>query len=119
MSMNKNTNTGKDTYYVYNKKGKSSITGILVLITVVTFILLFTYLSLNLKNIDFGYEMQKLMEYERQLKEEIDKLKCAKARLLNLERVEKKVIAELGYQYPEPDQFIKVVDKDAAGGEKK
>jgi cell division protein FtsL len=81
----------------------------------VVFILLFTYLSLNLKNIDFGYEMQKLISYERQLQEEIDKLKCEKARLLNLERVEKKVIEELGYQYPDPDQFIRVI---AAGDTK-
>ncbi|UCH94002.1 MAG: cell division protein FtsL [Candidatus Aminicenantes bacterium] len=84
--------------------------GILVLITVIAFTLLFTYLSLNLKTIDFGYELQELTEYEQQLQEEIDKLKSHKARLLNLERVEKIVTRRLGYQYPSPDQFIKVFD---------
>ena len=85
--------------------------GILVLITLMGFTLLFTYSSLNLKTIDFGYEMQELLEREQQLREEIDKLKSDKARLLNLERVERIVTRELGYQYPEPDQFIKVFDR--------
>jgi cell division protein FtsL len=87
--------------------------GILVLITLMGFTLLFTYLSLNLKTIDFGYEMQELLDREQQLKEEIDKLKSDKARLLNLERVERVVIRELGYRYPEPDQFIKVFEGEA------
>ena len=100
------------------KLSKAATTGILILITFMVFILLFTYLSLNLKNIDFGYEMQKLVTHERQLKEEIDKLKCDKARLLNLERVEKKVIEELGYQYPDPDQFIRVIARQEAKEEK-
>lgn len=82
--------------------------GLLILISVIVFILLFTYLSLNLKTIDFGYEMQELTEAKQQLQEEIDKLKSDKARLLNLERVERVVIKELGYQYPSPEQFIKV-----------
>jgi len=107
-----NTNTNRNAYYTNGKKGKLSkatTTGILILITFMVFILLFTYLSLNLKNIDFGYEMQRLISHERQLKEEIDKLKSDKAGLLNLARVEKKVIEELGYQYPDPDQFIRVI----------
>ncbi|MGD2092551.1 MAG: cell division protein FtsL [Candidatus Aminicenantes bacterium] len=82
--------------------------GMLVLMTVIAFILLFTYLSLNLKTIDFGYELQELIELRDQLQEEIDQLKSHKARLLNLERVEKVVTEKLGYQYPEPEQFIKV-----------
>jgi cell division protein FtsL len=86
--------------------------GMLVLVTVIVFILLFTYLSLNLKTIDFGYELQELMEFRDQLQEEIDKLKSDKARLLNLERVEKEVTEKLGYQYPLPDQFIKVFDTE-------
>jgi cell division protein FtsL len=89
--------------------------GTLVLVTVIVFILLFTYLSLNLKTIDFGYELQELMELRDQLQEEIDKLKSDKARLLNLERVEKEVTKKLGYQYPEPDQFIKVFDTEGQG----
>jgi cell division protein FtsL len=86
--------------------------GILALIAVIVFILLFTYLSLNLKTIDFGYEQQELTEVKLQLQEEIDRLKSEKASLLNLERVEKVVTDKLGYQYPEPDQFIKVFDTD-------
>jgi cell division protein FtsL len=89
--------------------------GMLVLMTVIVFILLFTYLSLNLKTIDFGYELQELIELKDQLQEEIDKLKSDKARLLNLERVEKEVTKKLGYQYPEPDQFIKVYDTEDQG----
>ena len=96
------------------KKSKFS-GGMLVLMTVIVFILLFTYLSLNLKTIDFGYELQELIERRDQLQEEIDKLKSDKARLLNLERVEKVVTEELGYQYPEPDQFIKVFDTEEEG----
>lgn len=86
--------------------------GMLVLMTVIVFILLFTYLSLNLKTIDYGYELQELIELRDQLQEEIDKLKSDKARLLNLERVEKIVTEKLGYQYPEPEQFIKVFDTE-------
>lgn len=89
--------------------------GMLVLMTVIVFILLFTYLSLNLKTIDFGYELQELIELRDQLQEEIDKLKSDKARLLNLERVEKVVTKKLGYQYPEPEQFIKVFDTEDQG----
>lgn len=89
--------------------------GMLVLMTVIVFILLFTYLSLNLKTIDFGYELQELKEVKEQLQEEIDKLKSDKARLLNLERVEKVVTEKLGYQYPEPEQFIKVFDTEDQG----
>ena len=93
----------------FNKK-KSSI-GMWVVVTLILFLFLFSYLSLNLKNVDFGYEMQELRQYERQLKEEINQLKARKASLLNLERVEDIVINKLGYQYPEPGQLIKVVEK--------
>jgi len=89
--------------------------GMLVLLTMIVFILLFTYLSLNLKTIDFGYELQELIELRDQLQEEIDKLKSDKARLLSLERVEKEVTEKLGYQYPEPEQFIKVYDTEDQG----
>ncbi len=92
------------------KKKKSPI-GMWVVVTVILFLLLFSYLSLNLKNVDFGYEMQELRQYERQLKEEINQLKARKASLLNLERVEDIVINKLGYQYPGPDQLIKVVEE--------
>ena len=92
------------------KKKKSSI-GLWVVVTLMSFLFLFSYLSLNLKNVDFGYEMQELRQHEKQLKEEINQLKARKASLLNLERVEDIVINELGYQYPEPEQLIKVVEK--------
>jgi cell division protein FtsL len=98
------------------KTKKAKLPGaMLVLMTVIVFILLFTYLSLNLKTIDFGYELQELREVKDQLQEEIDKLKSHKARLLNLERVEKEVTKKLGYQYPEPEQFIKVFDTEDQG----
>jgi cell division protein FtsL len=92
------------------KKKKSPI-GMWVVVTIILFLLLFSYLSLNLKNVDFGYEMQELRLYERQLKEEINQLKARKASLLNLERVEDIVMNRLGYQYPEPDQLIMVVEE--------
>lgn len=91
-------------------KKKKSSNSVFVLIAFIVFILVFTYLSLNLKNIDFGYEMQELMEKEKVLQEEIDKLRAQKAELLNLDRVEKIVMKKLNYQYPEPDQFIKVFE---------
>lgn len=93
------------------KKKKRSATAVFVLIALIVFILVFTYLSLNLKNIDFGYDLQALLEKERQLKEEIARLKAVKASLLNLERVERKVTRELGFRYPQPHQFIKVFDE--------
>ncbi|MCI0471092.1 MAG: cell division protein FtsL [Candidatus Aminicenantes bacterium] len=91
-------------------KKKNTSTGIIILIAFIIFILAFTYLSLNLKNISSGYEMQELMEREKRLQEEIDKLKAQQAELLNLNRVEEKVMKELGYQYPQADQFLKVFD---------
>lgn len=90
------------------KRKKKSINALFVLITFMVFILLFTYSSLNLKNIDYGYKMQELLQSEKLLIEEIDKLKAEKAKLLNLDRVEKIVMKQLGYRYPKPEQFIKV-----------
>jgi hypothetical protein len=92
-------------------KKKESSTGIFVLITFIAFILLFTYLSLNLKNLDYGYELQELVTKEKRLKEEIDILKAKKARLMSLEEVERKVLKDLKYQYPRPEQFIKVFEE--------
>lgn len=90
-----------------NKKN-NAVNGIIFLVAFLAFVLVFTYLSLNLKNIDYGYDLQELTAKEKYLKEEIDKLRAAKAKLLKLERVEKVVIGKLGYQYPTPDQFVKV-----------
>lgn len=78
-------------------------------VALIGFLLLFTYSSLNLKNIDYGYEEQKLLEKEKILKEEIDILMAKKSRLLDLERVERIVKKKLGYIYPEKKQIIKVI----------
>jgi len=76
------------------------------------FVVLFTYSSLNLKNVDLGYQQHELLQQEKTMRAEIDRLLAQKALLLNLERMEKIVMGKLGYQYPEPDQIIKVVDHD-------
>lgn len=89
-------------------KKKKASNLIWLLVTTIAFILVFTYLNMNLKSIDTGYEMQELLDHERELKEDIIKLQAEKASLLNLDQVEKRVTTELGYQYPQADQFIKV-----------
>jgi cell division protein FtsL len=83
----------------------------LVVFLLLVFLILFSYTSLNLKNVDYGYRMQELEEREKVLQEEIDLLQAKKSRLLNLSRVEKVVTTQLGYQYPTPDQIIQVQDK--------
>jgi cell division protein FtsL len=115
MNMKKSTNTNTDTNRNTNtdtqklrKNDKPG--GVLFLIGMVAFILVFTYLSLNLKNIDFGYDIQKLVNNRKKLREEIDRLKSQKANLSNLKRVEQEVIQKLQYQYPEAAQFIKVFE---------
>ena len=60
------------------------------------FYLFLLIMSLNLKSIDFGYELQELTSKKSKLNEEIDKLKSEKARLLNLKRVEQLVMEETG-----------------------
>ncbi len=81
-----------------------------LLAVLAVFLLLFFYSSLNLKNIDYGYEMQELLARETALREEIDKLSAERASLLNLQRVEAVAIGRLGYQYPESSQIIKVFE---------
>lgn len=85
---------------------------VLLIMTLFVFIALFVYSSLNLKNIDYGYEMQELLIREKALRAEIDKLRAERARLLNLQRVETTAIDRLGYQYPESRQIIKVFEDD-------
>jgi cell division protein FtsL len=75
------------------------------------FVVLFTYSSLNLKNVDLGYRQHELLLAEQKLRLEIDSLQAQKAELLNLERMEKVVLEKLGYQYPQPGQIIKVIEK--------
>ena len=53
------------------KQSGSGVSGVMVLITFVGFLLVFTYMSLNLKSIDFGYEMQELLVNKKQLQEAI------------------------------------------------
>lgn len=101
-------NTGTITTTIPNK---GNTNGVLIIVTVIGFILVFTYMSLNLKNRDYGYEIHKLVLEEERLKEDIDKLRSEKAGLLNLKRVEQLVINKLGYQYPTTDQFIKVYEE--------
>jgi len=76
------------------------------------FAVLFIYSSLNLKNVDLGYQQHELLQQEKKMRSEIDRLQAQKAMLLNLERMEKIAIEKLGYQYPEPEQIIKVVEND-------
>ena len=92
-------------------KRKNSFGKLIAVSAVVLFILLFTYSSLNLRNTDYGYEKQRLENKKRELKEEIDVLSAKRATLLDLERVERIVVKELGYGYPEKGQVIKVTDE--------
>lgn len=73
------------------------------------FVILFIYSALNLKHIDLGYRQHELLQQEKTMRIEIDRLDAQKASLLNLERMEKTVIEKLGYQYPAAGQIIKVV----------
>ena len=89
-------------------KKKGSYGKVIALSAVILFTLLFTYSSLNLRNTDYGYEKQRLLNRKKQLKEEIDVLSARRAELLDLERVEKIVVGKLGYRYPVEGQIIKV-----------
>ncbi len=79
-------------------------------IALMVFILLFTYSSLNLKNIDYGYELQKLLRKEEKLKEAINILEAERAKLLKLSRIENIVKNKLGYIYPSEEQIIRVYE---------
>lgn len=74
------------------------------------FLVLFTYSSLNLMNVDLGYRQHELLRTEARLRLEIDALRARRAGLLSLERIERIARQELGYQYPEAGQIIKVVE---------
>lgn len=84
----------------------------LVVAGLLLFAALFTYSSLNLKNIDYGYKKQDLLQYERDLREEIDRLQAERSKLLNLERVERIAIDKLGFQYPDSAQIIPISEAD-------
>jgi cell division protein FtsL len=75
------------------------------------FLVLFIYSSLNLMNVDLGYRQHELLLAEGRLRQEIDSLLASKAGLLSLERAERVAREELGYQYPQPGQIVKVVEQ--------
>ncbi len=96
---------------IASKKNRKQFGAVFIVSILLAFIILFTYSSLNLKNIDYGYKMQELSRRERALIEEIDRLKAVKANLLNLNRVENIVKKKLGYRYPKPEQFIRLFEE--------
>ena len=83
--------------------------GTVFLSVVIIFLLLAAYLNLNLTSINCGYQLRRLDNERSGLREEIDQLRARKAALLNLQRVEDVVTKRLSYQYPQGDQYIKVV----------
>lgn len=83
--------------------------GTVFLSVVIIFLLLAVYLNLNLTSINCGYQLRRLDNERSGLREEIDQLRARKAALLNLQRVEDVVTKRLSYQYPQGDQYIKVV----------
>jgi len=93
-------------------RGKSLADFRLAILAFFIFVILFTYSGLNLKNVDLGYQQHELLQQEKKMRAEIDRLQAQKALLLNLERMEKIAVEQLGYQYPQADQIIKVVDHD-------
>ena len=94
------------------KSGERNRTGVrLAVLAFFIFLVLFIYSSLNLRNVDLGYRQHELLRAEARLRLEIDSLQAQKAGLLSLERMEKVAREELGYQYPEAEQIIKVVER--------
>jgi cell division protein FtsL len=91
-------------------KGRSRADFRLAVLAFFIFLVLFIYSSLNLKNVDLGYRQHELLMAEKQLRQEIDSLQACRAGLFNLERMERIARDELGYQYPQEGQIIKVID---------
>lgn len=86
--------------------------GVAMFVGFMVFVLLFTYSSLNLKNIDFGYKMQALKQEADSLRIEIDKLRARRAFLNNLERVDSVARRQLDLAPPREDQLIRVYRGD-------
>lgn len=80
-----------------------------IFVVFMLFILLFTYSSLNLKSIDYGYKMQALTQQAETLEIEIDKLRAERAFLVSLERVDRFARSRLGLVPPTPEQVIRAV----------
>ncbi|HSQ34458.1 MAG TPA: cell division protein FtsL [Candidatus Binatia bacterium] len=93
------------------KKGSRSDFHLAILVFFI-FAVLFIYSSLNLKNVDLGYQQHDMLQQEEKLRADIDRLQAQKALLQNLERMEKVAIEKLGYQYPQAEQIIQVVEAD-------
>ena len=94
-----------------NSKGRSLADFRLAILAFFIFFILFIYSSLNLMNVDLGYRQHELLLAEGRLRQEIDSLLARKAGLLSLERAERIAREELGYQFPQADQIVKVVEK--------
>jgi cell division protein FtsL len=92
------------------RKDRSRSDHRLVVLAFFIFLVLFIYSGLNLKNVDLGYQEHELLLAEQNLRLEIDALQARRAELLNLGRLERIAREELGYQYPQPGQIIKVVE---------
>jgi len=93
-----------------NRRGRSRSTLRLAVLAFFIFLVLFIYSSLNLMNVDLGYRQHELLLAEGRLRQEIDSLLASKAGLLSLERAERIAREELGYQYPQAGQIVKVVE---------
>lgn len=91
------------------KRSRSAIR--LAVLAFFIFLVLFVYSSMNMMNVDLGYKQHELLLAESRLRLEIDSLLATKAGLLSLERTERVAREELGFQYPEAGQIVKVVEK--------
>lgn len=94
-----------------NRRNRSRSALRLAVLAFFIFLVLFIYSSLNLVNVDLGYRQHELLLAEGRLRLEIDSLLARKAGLLSLERAERIAREELGYQYPQAGQIVKVVEQ--------
>lgn len=94
-----------------NSRNRSRSAIRLAILAFFIFLVLFIYSSMNMMNVDLGYRQHELLLTESRLRLEIDSLLASKAALLSLERTERVAREELGYQYPEAGQIVKVVEK--------
>lgn len=94
-----------------SSRNRSRSTLRLAVLAFFIFLVLFIYSGLNLMNVDLGYRQHELLLAEGRLRQEIDSLLARKAGLLSLERAERVAREELGYQYPQAGQIVKVVEQ--------
>ncbi len=88
------------------KRNKQSETFKIFIIGIIIVILFIFYLWHHMEGIKLGYKIEKLKREKEVLNEEIKKLKLKKMNYLNLERVEKIAVEELGLTYPKSEQII-------------